>query len=77
MSDEKKPEEPDIDINMDDDIAAADNLEARLNALAEESEDSLKPKGATSKDDKWASLDEVEEAEATAMMNDGSDDTWF
>ncbi|MCK5041250.1 MAG: hypothetical protein KAR62_03110 [Sphingomonadales bacterium] len=80
MSDLKKPEkptEPDIKINFDDDMAEEDILEARLNKLAEQSEDSLKPKGAASKEDKWASLDEVDEAEATDDMGDGSDDTWF
>jgi hypothetical protein len=82
MSDIKKPTDgddatDDFKIDFEDDIAQADDLEARLNDLAEQSEDSLKPKGANSKENKWASLDEVEEAEATALMDDGSDDSWF
>lgn len=65
------------DIKFVNDIEQEDALEARLNALAEQSEDSLKPKILNTNTDKWSDLDEADEAAATAAMMGGDDESWF
>ena len=60
---------------FDDDIAKADELASKLNALAEKSEDSFKPKTINKKEDKWSGLEEAENDAAIAVDTD--DDAWF
>ena len=80
MANSKKPPIKPISNPVDkgefeDDIAKADALENYLNVLAEKSEDDLKPKTINKKEDKWSSLDEVENDAAINASDD--DDAWF
>ena len=74
MADEKNPDKEHI--SFEDDMMEEDLLEERLNKLAAESEDSLKPKAVSDRDSKWASLDEAEEAAGFGALEDGTND-WF
>lgn len=69
-----KPAEKSVE-NIEDDIAQADELAKHLNALAEESENTLKPKTLDKQASKWDSLDEAEDA--AAMNANTDDDSWF